>query len=41
MSNIDFQINIKTMVKRFFCSLAIILALAAGNGFCDIYSREK
>jgi len=41
MSNIDFQINIKTMVKRFFCSLAIILALAAGNGFCDIYSREN
>lgn len=41
MSNIGFQINIKTMVTRFFCSLVLILTLTSQNGLCDSASREN
>jgi len=41
MSNIRVQSNTKTAVKRFFCSLTVILAFTAQNGLCGIANREN
>jgi len=41
MSNIGFQSNTKTIVKQFFWSLAMFLALTAQNGLCGIANREN
>lgn len=41
MSNIGFQSNTKTVVKRFLFTLTVILACTAQNGLCGIANREN